>query len=124
MMLAPVYRTINTTAVQAIIGNPPRIHGSGLAPEGVQRPYVTWFTVSDIGVENLSGPPPGDVGTIQIDCWAGPADDQERVCMNLAAAVRTALDAANIVNRVVAHSREPDTRLFRIGLQADFIRNR
>ncbi len=116
-MLAPVFLTINTPAVAAIAGT--RIYAN-IAPDGVVRPYITWFTVADIPHENLSGPPPGDVGTIQIDCWA----DYEMHCTSLATAVRDSLDADNTANRLVVHTYEPDTKLYRIGLQADFIRNR
>lgn len=116
-MLAPVFRTIHTPAVASIVSG--RVYAA-IAPDGVARPYVTWFTVVDVPHANLSGPPPGDGGTIQIDCWA----EEERVCINLATAVRNALDADNTVNHVAVHTYEPDTNLYRIGLQADFIRNR
>jgi hypothetical protein len=121
-MFAPIYRTIRTPAVQAIVGD--RVYGSGLAPQGVATPYITWFTVSGDPYDNLSSAPDADNDTIQIDCWAGPGDDQELVCMNLARAVRDALDAAGQATRIVAHTREDDTRLFRIGLQVEFIHNR
>lgn len=120
-MLAPVYRTIRTPAVAAIVGD--RIYANR-APQGVVAPYITWFTVSGVPYPNLSGAPPGDDDAVQIDCWAGPGDDQERICTDLARAVRDALDAALIVSRLVIHAREADTMLFRIGLQADFIRSR
>lgn len=116
-MLAPVFSTIHTPAVAAIVDR--RIYAN-IAPDQVARPYITWFTVADIPHENLSGPPPGDAGTIQIDCWA----DYEVTCEDLAAAVRDALDADRTVNRLAIHAYEPDTKLYRIGLQADFIRNR
>ncbi len=121
-MLSPVFRTIATQAVQALVAT--RIYGFGSAPQGVQRPYITWLTVSDAPYEQLSGPPVGDNDTVQIDCYAGPADDQEVICVDLAKAVRDALDAAGISNRVVVNHRETDTKLFRIGLQADFIQSR
>lgn len=121
-MLAPVFRTIDTAAVRAFVGNaPPRIYGSGMAPQGTSIPYITWFTVAGQPYDQLSGPPDGDNDSVQIDCWAGPGDDQEAICVNLARAVRDALDAAGVANRVVIHARDPATKFFRIGLQADFI---
>jgi len=42
----------------------------------------------------------------------------------LAFAVRDALDLAGIANRLVVNSREPETRLYRIGLEADYITSR
>jgi hypothetical protein len=123
-MLAPVFKTINTPAVRGHVGANPRIYGSGMAPQGVAAPYITWFTVIDNPYDQLSGPPDADNGTVQIDCWSGPDDDQEAACISLAGAVRDALDEAGIANRVFIHTREPDTKLFRIGLQTDFIRGR
>lgn len=121
-MLAPVFRTIGTSAVKAIVGD--RIYGSGNAPQNTERAYITWFTVVGQPYDQISGAPDGDNDAVQIDCWTGPADDQERVCIDLATAVRDALDAAGISNRLVLHQREADTKLFHIGLQADFIHSR
>ncbi len=121
-MFAPIYRTIRTPEVIAVVGD--RIYSSGLAPQGVAAPYITWFVVAGQPYDHLSGPPGADTDTIQIDCWAGPEDVQELVCMNLAKAVRDALDAAGQANRIIVNTREPDTKLFRIGLQVDFIHNR
>ena len=85
-MFAPIYKTISTAAVKAIVGSQPRIYGSGLAPQGVTAPYITWFVVVGQPYDHLSGPPGADNDSIQIDCWAGPGDDQELVCINLAKA--------------------------------------
>jgi len=122
MMLPPVYRTIRTPMVQAIVGE--RIYGSGKAPQGTPTPYITWFSVVGQPYDQISGAPCGDNDAIQIDCWTGPADDQEVVCIGLASAVRDALDAAGIANRLVVHLREEGTDFFRIGQQADFIHSR
>lgn len=121
-MLAPVYRTINTPAVQAIVGS--RIYGKGLAPQNTPTPYITWFTVVGDPYENLSSTPDGDNDSIQIDCWAGPTDDQEGVVNQLAKAVRDAVEAAGQTCRLLTDTRENDTRLFRIGLQVEFIHTR
>lgn len=121
-MFAPIYRTIRTPAVQAIAGD--RIYGKGMAPQNVATPYITWFVVLGQPYDHMSGAPTADNDTIQIDCWAGPGDDQELVCNQLAKAVRDALDAAGQACRIIIDTREPDTKLFRAGLQVDFIHNR
>lgn len=121
-MFAPIYRTLNTPAVQAMVAG--RIFSSGMAPQGTLTPYVTWFVVTGDPFVNLSDAPGADNDTIQIDSWAGPGDDQEIVCINLAKAVRAALDAAGQANRIIINAREPDTKLFRIGQQVEFIHNR
>ena len=121
-MFAPVLKTISTPAVTAIVGD--RIFSSGMAPQGVITPYITWFVVDGQPYDQISGAPCGDSDLIQIDCYAGPDDRQEKVCIDLAKAVRDALDAAGQVNRLIINHRETDTRLFRIGQQVDFILSR
>lgn len=121
-MFAPIYRTIRTPEVQAMVGD--RIYGKGRAPQNVTTPYITWFVVAGDPYLNVSDTPDADNDAIRIDCWAGPQDDQEIVCNSLAKAVRDALEAAGQTCRVVIDTREDDTRLFRVGLQVDFIHNR
>lgn len=123
-MFAPILRTLSTPEVVAIVGSHPRIYSSGDAPQGVLKPYITWFVVVTDPYTHLSGPPGADMDVIQIDCWAGPGDDQEVVCVHLARAVRDALELTGQSCRVIANRREPDTGLFHIGLQVDFIHNR
>lgn len=120
-MFAPIYRTLQP-AVRHLVAE--RIYSSGSAPQGVISPYITWFVVSDTPYEQLSDAPTADRDSIQIDCWAGPEDDQELVCVSVARAVRDALDAAGQSNSVILNVRELDTKLFRIGLRVDFIYNR
>lgn len=122
MIFAPVYKTIHTAAVAAIVDS--RIYGSGSAPQNSQAPYITWFVVVGDPFNQLSGAPCGDQDTVQIDCWAGPADSEESTCMKVAEAVRDALDAALVTNRIILHGRDTDTKMFRIGIQAEFIYNR
>ena len=123
-MFAPIFKTLDTSAVRALAGAPARIYSSADAPQNVQTPYITWFVVTADPYNQISGVPDGDSDTVQIDCWAGPNDDQELVCVQLAQAVRSALDAAGQANRVIVNNREKSTGLYRIALQAEFIHSR
>jgi hypothetical protein len=115
-MLAPVYTTLRQNAtVLATVGN--RIYRHGSAPQNVVKPYITWFVVMGMPEVQLSGAPCIDVDTIQIDCWS----EQDSEVENLAYAVRKAFDDAKIVNRITQNDREDETRLYRIGIEADFI---
>lgn len=115
-MLAPVYTALRQNAtVLSTVGN--RIYRHGSAPQNVTKPYITWFVVMGMPEVQLSGAPSNDFDTIQIDCWS----DQDAQVETLAYAVRKALDDAKIVNRIVQNNREDDTRLYRIGVEADFI---
>lgn len=120
-MFPPVYQALRTTAVIAIVGD--RIAPNGEIEQDASRPYVTWFVVSGQPHDNLSDAPPSDFITVQIDCWHADA----KGIVTLASAVRDALDAELICNRIRLNMREeaPDgTRLYRIGLEADFIEQR
>jgi hypothetical protein len=119
MMLPNVYATLraNATILSLVVENIGR-HGS--IPQETALPYITWFTVGDQPHDTLSEAPQSDFTTVEIDCWS--LDDAQ--IATLAGAVRSALDTAGIVNRVVVDLRENDTKLYRIGVQADFITQR
>lgn len=121
-MFAPIYATLNTSAVKNIVAN--RIYAFGSAPQNVLAPYITWFVVATDPHNQISGAPCGDTDTIQIDCWTGPKDGRESDCVALAKAVRDALDEAGQANRVIINTRDADTKLFRISLQVEFLHNR
>ncbi|KRD71448.1 DUF3168 domain-containing protein [Lysobacter sp. Root96] len=117
-MLPPVYQTIQSPELSAIVGDKIGRHGS--IEQGTQAPYVTWSLVSGQPYDQLSGTPPSDFMPTQIDSWS--MDDAQVEVM--ASTIRTSLDAARICNRIVINQREPDTKLYRIGIEADFITHR
>ena len=118
-MFPNVYATLRANAtVLATVDDKIGRHGS--MPQKTPPPYITWFVVSGQAEDQISGPPDTDFDTIQIDCWS--MDDKQ--VATLAGAVRDALDAAGIANRVVIDLLEPDTKLYRVGIDADFITNR
>lgn len=128
-MLPLVFQVLNVASVRALVGtNPVRIYRHGSAPQGVAPPYITWFEVAGQPYDQISGAPCGDLDSVQIDCWAGNGDpsgnDGDTQVETVAAAVRDALDTAGIANRLVVNQRDPDTKRFHIGLEADFISSR
>jgi len=117
-MFPKVYRTIHTAAVSAIVED--RIGRHGEVAQTETRPYIVWQIVTGLAFDNLSAPPGGDFTTVQIDCYHKADAGVEQ----MAEAVRAALDGALIVNRVVVNNRDPETKLYRVGLEADFIDQR
>ena len=118
-MLPPIYSLLTAApAVAAIVGN--RVYGHGEAPQGVLDPYVTWFVVAAPPELVLDGPPPFDKHTVQIDCWHPRGDG----VLQLAKAVRDVIETHACVTNLIANSREPETKLYRLGLELDFILNR
>lgn len=117
-MFPKVFRTIHTTTVSAIVGD--RIDRHGFVAQTEERPYITWQIVSGQPYDNLSSAPGGDFTTVQLDCYHRTDAGAEQ----LALAVREALDAGLICNRVVLNSRDSETKLYRVGMEADFIDQR
>lgn len=118
-MFPPVYRTLTANLqLVAMVGN--RIGRHGVIQQTETRPYITWQIVLGLPYDNLSSAPCGDFTTVQIDCYH-PTDAG---IQQLGVAVRAALDAEGIHNRVTVNNRDPDTKLYRVGIDADFIANR
>ena len=118
-MFPRVYQTLTANAtVVAMVGD--RIGRHGVIQQTETKPYITWQIVLGQPYDNLSSTPCGDFTTVQIDCY----HQTDAGVVQLANAVRAALDAALIVNRVRLNVRDPETRLYRVGLDADFITDR
>jgi hypothetical protein len=118
-MFPRVYSTLRASAaVLALVGD--RIGRNGEVPQDTAKPYITWLIVSGQPHDQISGTPCSDFTTVQIDCWSTTDDGIEA----LAVAVRDALDAAGHHNRVVINGRDSETRLYRVGIEADFITQR
>lgn len=115
MMLPPIFTWLKTTAVQAVIGTPPRAYRHGEAPQDTTRPYVTWNIVSGVPENELSDLPTVDRVAVQIDCWHQTDAGVE----TLATAVRNAIEPYGHMTNIVINLREPETKLYRIGLQFD-----
>ena len=121
-MFPPVFQWLKASAaVKNIVGtNPPRIWRHGIAPQTTDgqpmaQPYVTWFIVTSAPENHLSGLPPADRVGVQIDCW----HQTDAGVLALAEAVRDALEPHGHGTGVIANLREPETRLYRIGLTFD-----
>lgn len=114
-MLPPVYATLHdNAAVAALVAD--RIYAHGDAPQTVAKPYVTWQLIAGTPLLNLSDTPPADQMSVQVDCWHTTAAGIEAV----AEAVRNALEAVTHITSVNVNLREPATKLYRIGMQADW----
>lgn len=118
-MLPNVYQILRSASdIVSTVGT--RIYRHGSAPQDVVKPYITWSMISGEPYDNVSSAPCADKDSIRIDCWSETDSGIE----NLAYFVRSALDSQLISNRIVVNTRETDTKLYRITLDADIIRSR
>lgn len=118
-MLPNIYQILRSNAnVMSMVSN--RIYRHGSAPQDVQKPYITWVLSSGVPQDVLNAAPCHDKDTVQIDCWS----EADTGIETLAYAVRAALDSQLISNRIIIDSRENDTKLYRMTIEADFIASR
>ena len=114
-MLPPIYPILTANAaVAAIAGD--RIYPHADAPQETPAPYVTWFVAAGAPQNSLSDPPPVDRLTVQVDCW----HETSAGVVELASAVRSAIEPNAHIAAYLGNTRDPETRLYRIGLQADW----
>jgi hypothetical protein len=115
-MLPPVYNTLRaSSAVVQIVDD--RIWRHNIAPQDGARPYLTWFLVTNLPDNHLSGLPPSDHMTVQVDCWA----DSDEQAEELAIAVRDAIEPYAHMTGQPIDAREPGTKLWRMALEFDWI---
>jgi hypothetical protein len=121
-MLPPVFQTLKASNdVKNIVGtNPPRIYRHGSAPQDTSKPYITWFLVGGSPENNLSGTPSTDRQVVQVDCWHQTDAGVE----TLATAVRDAIEPHAHMTGSPIDGREPETKLYRMGLQFDWFNDR
>ena len=118
-MLPPVFETLTAgVAVTTIVGT--RIYRHGRAPEHPTRPYVTWYLINSAAENNLSDVPETDRETIHVDCW----HPEDRGVVDLATAVRDAIEPIAHCTGIPINAPEPETKLYRIGLQFDWFTSR
>lgn len=117
-MLPPVYNTLRASAALVALVDT-RIYRHGQAPQGVAAPYVTWSLITGTPENQLSGTPPVDSMTIQVDCWANGAAGDKGV-ETLADLVRDAMEPYAHMTGMPVDQRETETKLWRMALQFDW----
>lgn len=121
-MLPAIFPIIkDASAVTALIGtNPVRCYRHGSAPQGTERPYLTWYVVAGTPENTLSDTPRVDSYMVEVDAWS---DDPTQV-ETLAAAVRDAIEPHAAMTSVAVNNRDAETLMYRIGLTFNFWRHR
>jgi hypothetical protein len=114
-MLPPVYATLkNNSTVFGIVGN--RIYLHGEAIQNTDKPYVVWQLISGIPQNTMSENPNIDAYSIQVDCYHQSATG----ILNLAEAVRNALQGYAHATNIPINNRDLDTKLFRMAIDFDW----
>lgn len=116
-MIPPVYSLLSSSpGVVAIVVDRIGEHGRIFPLE--LRPYITWQIVSGGADAQLdTGRACHDRSTVQVDCWHASSSGLAL----LADAARTALEQESYFAGVIADEQDAETRLYRFGMQFDFI---
>lgn len=113
----PVYTVCKASSVvRALLGQKPRIHEFGQAPEKTQMPYVTWQFITGYPELNLSDRPEFDYCSVQIDIFAETGESLKAVKSAL-------LDAIEPVTNITAwngEGRDKATTNYRCTFTADW----
>jgi hypothetical protein len=118
-MLPPIYSTLRSSAaVLALVAT--KIFRHGAAPQDCAAPYITWSIVIGTPENMLSETPQIDRLVVQIDCW----HTKDAGVEELSAAVRNAMEPYAHMTSILLDEQEPETKLYRIGLQFDWWLNR
>lgn len=117
-MIPAVYPLLTgDAAVSAIVGN--RVYQTE-APEPVIRPYVVFSLPSSVPLNTLSCNPEMDDQRIQVDCWS----ESQTESRQLGEAVRNALETVTHIVLGPWADRDPDTKMFRWSMDAEFFEPR
>jgi hypothetical protein len=117
-MMPPIFATLRASgAVVAIVGsNPARIYRHGVVQQGTPAPYIAWSVIGSAPENNLSDPPPADRIAVQVDCY----HTTDQGVVDLATAVRDAIEQYAHMTGTVVDERERETNLYRMSLQFDY----
>lgn len=96
---------------------PIRFYQFGINEEQPQTtPYAVWQRVSGSPENYLGQTPDIDTFTVQVDVYAGSADQARTV----AAALRDAIEPVAHITSWLGESRDPDTKKWRFTFDCDF----
>ena len=116
-MNPPVYQALNIGAVTALVGS--RIYPNGHAPQGVQRPYITWQIVGGGPLNNLSDDPDMDDSRVRV--WVYSEETAGSAAAKaLALTVRNALEAETHVTFGPVSEFDSEAKLFVWIMDAEF----
>lgn len=124
-MTAPIFELLNASdEVKSFLqtGNKLRAYEFGLAPDAPQKPYLVWQDISGVPQNHLDCPANTDHITIQIDIYTL----EPLQLRTIREAVRKALELDNscTVTSLRGNEREPETKLYRTGFDANWFLDR
>jgi hypothetical protein len=113
-MLPDVFALLNVASIRAVVGYPPRIYRHGVAAvQSPLAPYITWALVSGTPENHLSGTPPVDRMSIQVDWWTDNTGTGSEQMNTLGALIRDQIETAHDIESFDADMRDTETMRYR-----------
>ena len=119
-MSAPIFEICSKdSGVGALLGAgvDTRLYSFGEAPDGVVKPYAVWQVIAGSPENYLAGRPDVDGFTLQVDVYATTGTAARRVRN----ALRDAIELHAYITRWGVEGRDPTTKNYRAGFDADWI---
>lgn len=116
-MFSPAYAIAKaSTAVQAALGNPPRLYDFGDAAQDGSKPYAVQQVVAGSPENYLGETPDLDSVIVQIDVYGLDMAATKAA----AVALRNAFEIDAYITGFSGQSRETETRLWRVSFTVEF----
>jgi hypothetical protein len=113
-MLPDVFALLNVPAIRAVVGTPPRIYRHGVAAvQSPIAPYITWALVTGTPENHLSGTPPVDRMSVQVDWWTDNTGTGSEQMNTLGALIRDQIETAHDIESFDADMRDTETMRYR-----------
>lgn len=123
-MYAPIFATLSANAdVVALLKAGTgvlRCYPAGQAPQDVVKPYMVFQQITGTPENHLNQAPQVDNFGVQVDIYGDTLADVRTV----GKAVRDAIEVVAYVTAWLGESREPDTQLYRLSFETDWITDR
>lgn len=106
--------------VKSLLGDTPRIHPAGAAPEGETYPYATYQQVGGSPMELLGERPSASTQLMQVDVWAKTNSS----AIEVRDALMHAVELRCSITSVRGPAKDPGTGSFRCSFDASWIAQR
>jgi hypothetical protein len=111
-MLPDVFRLLNVASINAVVGT--RIYRHGVAAvQSPIAPYITWALVTGTPENHLSGTPPVDRMSVQVDWWTDNTGTGSEQMNTLGALIRDQIETAHDIESFDADMRDTETMRYR-----------
>ena len=122
MSFAPIFQLLSANAaLTAKIGAAPvRAFPQGTAPESVAKPYIVFQQITGSPENYLNQNPDADDSTTQVDVYAETVTEARAVAI----LARNAMQSASYITGIRELGKDPDTNLFRVSIDVDWITHR